>query len=103
MAASSGECCGKSIVFGYDKLVTATGTNYYDKTNHYSIHLKKDKPFREYACLWMETNGGKKLSKKIDFEVCGTEQVDLAHQEVSFSLIYHGADQIIGGETFLNT
>ena len=50
----------------------------------------------------METAGSKKLSKKIDFEVCGTEQVDLLKTEVSYTLVYHAADQLIGGETFLS-
>ena len=38
------------------------------------LHLKMI-PVREYGCLWAETRGGKSISKRIDVEVCGTEEL----------------------------
>ena len=101
---STGECCGKTVSFNYNSLVPATGTNYYHKNKQNSISFKQDKPFREYACLWAETFGGVKLSKRIDFEVCGTEEAFITGPtSITYPLIYHAQDQMINGETFVTT
>ena len=32
-------------------------------------------PQRDYGCIWAESSGGARVSKRIDVEVCGTEEL----------------------------
>ena len=61
-------------------------------------------PQRFYGCIWAETKGKKRLSKKIEFEVCGSEElITNAPTSESITLDYRAKDQEFMGNAFKQT
>jgi hypothetical protein len=73
--------------------------------------LNKNQPFKEYACLWAETQpnnvgGGQKAKRKIEFEVCGSEEVEIQPVSESlqqYPLKYFASDELILGLPYKHT
>ena len=61
-------------------------------------------PQRFYGCIWAETKGKKRLSKKIEFEVCGSEELTTnPPTSESITLDYRAKDQEFSGNAFKQT
>ena len=61
-------------------------------------------PQRYYGCIWAETKGAKRLSKRIDIEVCGSEELVLTPPvSESYTFDYRSKDQVISGYSFRTT
>lgn len=43
-----------------------------------NVDLLRNEPLHEYACIWAQTPGGVKFSRKITFEVCGSEEITIS-------------------------
>ena len=99
---STQQCCGKSGPM--TDAATESSHDYYDPNYRHKFYLNRNQPFKEYACLWAENTPGNKFSKKINFEVCGTENVSLvgASQE-TYSLDFKGSDFVSGGFNYVTT
>ena len=67
------------------------------------FHLKLQ-PQKFYGCLWAETKGKQRLSKKIHIEVCGYEELAITGAtSESYTLDYRSKDKTFDGYSFKST
>ena len=89
-------------VAGGQTLSASAGNDWYEKVPiDTKVTIKITKPLREYVCIWAETPGGKRLSKKIDVEICGTEEVQVTGSVLeNIGYDYKSRDTVIDGWTY---
>lgn len=101
---STGECQLKdgNLATGATEILSNVDVKDWYEPNPIMGEFKlKGIPIREYGCLWAVTRGGKMLSKRIDVEVCGTEELEAtAPLSESATYDFRARDQVIEGMNY---
>ena len=96
-------CDTKAVsVAGGQTLSASAGNDWYEKVPiETKVTIKINKPLREYVCVWAETIGGVRKSKKIDLEICGTEEVQVTGSILeNIPYEFKSRDTVIDGWTY---